>query len=284
MSKNLIIGVALGYSVDTLKPFVLSLRRYYQDYVVFVVNQVSPELEDFCAEHRVHTFIPNEPLSLATCIIDRHRHYHECISENFEDVESVLLADIRDIVFQDNPFKEFPKHALEFFSEPEVFKNCKHNSPWIAGVYGQARVDEISNNHVICCGTTMGSRAGILQYLETMIAEINRIESTGRKLAGGEDQPVHNHLVYDNRYTDFNINHTGIGPISTMHHSKTLTFNRSGQLLNDDGSVVAAIHQYDRCGSMSVVFVKNALNVTGKSGIRTAANYVANNFAEHDIG
>jgi hypothetical protein len=284
MSKNLIMGVALGYSVDKLKPFVLSLRRYYQDYVVFVVDSVSPELEDFCIQHGVHTFIPDEPMSPATCIIDRHRYYHDCISENFEDVESVLLADIRDIVFQDNPFKEAPKHELEFFAEPEVFKNCKSNAPWIAGVYGQARVDEIANEYIICCGTTIGSRAGILKYLETMTNEINRIESTGRKLMGGEDQPVHNHLVYNNAYTDYAINHNGTGLVSTMHHSTVLRFNRKGQLLNDDGTPTPVVHQYDRCGSLSTTFVKNALGLGGRPGIKISAEYAIANFFEHDLG
>jgi hypothetical protein len=284
MNKHLVMGVAMGYSVEKVKPFVISLRKHYDDYIVFVMSSVDEEMEKFCNDYNVYTFIPDEQMNLSTIIIDRHRYYYDCISANFEDVDSVLLADIRDIVFQDHPFKGYPVYDLEFFAEPEIFKHCNHNAPWIANVYGENRVKEIENEYVICCGTTLGTRSGILTYLETMINEIKNIESNGRKLSGGEDQPVHNHLVYNNIFTNFRINHNGKGLVSTMHHSKALTFNRQGQLLNDDGTPTPIVHQYDRCGPMSTIFLKNALNLKGREGILEPARYAVSNFYEHDLG
>jgi len=284
MSKHLVMGVAMGYSVEKIKPFIASLRQHYDDYIVLVLPKVDEPMEMFLNEYNVYSFIPDETMNISTVAIDRERYYHDCITANFEDVEAILLADIRDIVFQDHPFKNYPKHDLEFFAEPEIFKNCKHNSPWIAGVYGDNRVKEIENEYVICSGTTLGTRSGILKYLEIMIAEIERIEASGRKLSGGEDQPVHNHLVYNNVFQNFRINHNGKGLVCTMHHSKILTFNRKGILLNDDGTPIPIVHQYDRCGPMSTVFLKNALGLKGKQGILEPAQYAVNNFYEHDLG
>lgn len=283
MTKNLIMGVALGYSLDKVKPFVMSLRKYYDDYIVFVTDNVSDEMKKFYNDYNVHTYIPEEQMNKNTVIIDRHRYYYDCITSNFEDIESVFLVDIRDIVFQDNPFKDYPKYDLEFFAEPEIFKNCNHNSPWLRNVYGDDRVQKIANEYVVCCGTTMGSREGILNYLETMIEEIKRIESNGRKLSGGEDQPLHNHLVYNNVFKNFRINHSGKGLVATMHHSKTLNFNRKGYLLNDNGELTPVIHQYDRLGAFSLVFLKNALTVKGADGIRTVSKYATENFFDHDL-
>jgi hypothetical protein len=284
MSKNLVLGLASGYSVEKIKPFVLSFRQHSQDDMLFVMADVSEEMAKFCESNQVYTFIPDEPLQMQTCQINRYGIYLDCLEEYFLDAENILIADVRDIVFQSNPFADYPKKSLEFFAEPEFFKNCSHNAPWVAGIYGAERVNEIADQYVICSGTTMGTRAGMVEYLSTMVHEIQRLEQSGRLLYGGEDQPVHNHLVYDNKFTDFNINQNGIGPICTMHHAKTLSFNRAGQLLNDDGSVIPVVHQYDRCGPMSVAFVKTALSVKGKSGIKVAAEYASANFSEHDLG
>jgi hypothetical protein len=282
VSKNLIIGLAAGYSVDKIKPFVLSFRKHSQDDILLVMDKVLPDMAEFCEINYVYTCIPEEPLQLSTCQIKRYEIYLDCLEDHFADAENVLIADVRDVVFQSDLFAEYPKKSLEFFAEPEFFKNCQHNAPWVEGIYGKERVQEIADQYVICSGTTLGTRAGMIKYLKTMVGEFARLAEMGRPLSGGQDQPVHNHLVYDNKFTDFNINQNGSGPICTMHHSKSLTFNRSGQLLNDDGSVIPVVHQYDRCGAMSVVFLKNALGLTGK-GIRTAAEYAANNFFEHDL-
>lgn len=284
MSKNLVLGLAAGYRIDKIKPFVLSFRQHCQDDLLFVMSDVSEEMADFCVKNQVYTFIPEEPLQLQTCQLKRYEIYLDCLQEYFSDAENVLIADVRDIVFQSNPFENYPKRSLEFFAEPEFFRNCNHNGPWIAGIYGPDRLQQVGDEYVICSGTTMGTRAGMIEYLEAMTEEIRRLENLGKVLRGGHDQPIHNHLVYDQKFSDFNINQNGIGPICTMHHSTVLSFNRQGQLLNNDGSVIPVVHQYDRCGPMSVVFVKNALNVKGKAGIRAAAEYAASNFFEHDLG
>jgi hypothetical protein len=282
--KNLVIGLATGYSVDRITPFVTSFRQHSQDNLLFVTDNLSDDMVEFCEKNQIYTIIPNEPLQLHTCQIKRYEIYLDCLESHFLDVANVLISDVRDVIFQSNPFSEYPKKSLEFFAEPEFFKNCKHNAPWVAGIYGKDRAQEIFDQYVICSGTTMGTRQSMVAYLTSMVNEIKRLSDMGRPLSGGEDQPVHNHLVYDNKFTDFNINQNGSGPICTMHHAKVLTFNRAGQLLNDDGSVIPVVHQYDRCGPMSVVFVKNALKGYGREGIIAAATHAANNFAAHDLG
>jgi hypothetical protein len=284
MSKNLIMGMVFGYSIEKIKPFVLSLRQHYQDDILFVTDNVSPEQQEFFDTHSVYTLIPETPLIRHTCQVERYKIYLECINDHFSECKNILIADVRDVVFQSDPFAEYPKHAIEFFAEPELFKNCTHNAPWLANIYGVNRVNQIAEQYVICSGTTMGTRLGMVEYLQAMVNEVSRLDISGRTLHGGEDQPVHNHLVYNDQFSDYSINQNGIGPISTMHHAKVLSFNRDGQLLNDNGTVVPVVHQYDRCGPMSVVFVKKSLGVHGKAGIIESANYAANNFPEHDLG
>jgi hypothetical protein len=284
MATNLVLGATLGYDVEKIKPFVISFRQHSNDYISFVTANIDQDMQAFCKTHKVNIFTPADPVNRSTIQVQRYQYYRQLIIDQYPDVDAVLLSDVRDVVFQRNPFLEQLKYDLEFFAEPEIFKNCKHNAPWVAGLYGHERVNEIGSEFVICSGTTIGSRAGILQYLDTMITEITRLQSQGRTPQGGEDQPIHNHLVYNNCFTNYRINHNGQGLVATMHHSKTLTFNRQGHLLDDNGLTVPIVHQYDRCGPMSLVFLKNALGLTGKNGIGESAIYAINNFYEHDLG
>jgi hypothetical protein len=282
--NNLVLGAAFGYTVDKMKPFVLSLRRYYSGIIVFVVDKVTDETEKFFEDNEIYTYIPDEPLTKEFGNVTRFKHYLDCIEENFENIDNIFLADIRDIVFQSDPFADYPKHNIEFFAEPELFKNCiEHNAPWYAGLYGMEKLKEIETEYVLCAGTTMGNRETILKYIKELLGEVNRLASIGRA-HGTCDQAVHNHLAYTGVFDDQRINHNGTGLVSTMHHSKVLSFNRQGQLLNNDGTPTPVIHQYDRCGPMSTVFLKNALGLKGRQGIRVSADYAISNFFEHDLG
>lgn len=280
--KNLVLGAAFGYDIDKVKPFVISLRQHYDGLVVFVVNNVDSNLNDFYNEYNIYTYEPDQPLNRAYGNVDRFRHYVDCL-ENFEDIHNILLTDIRDVVFQSDPFADYPTHAMEFFAEPELFGRCNHNGPWYAGLYGSEELTKIYEEYVLCAGTTMGTKNEIIRYIELLIEEIGNLEQQG-KAHGTCDQAVHNRLVYTGQFSDYRINQNGKGLVSTMHHSKTLTFNRQGQLLNDDGTPTPIVHQYDRCGPMSTIFLKNALGLKGREGILEPARYAVTNFYEHDLG
>jgi hypothetical protein len=282
MSKNLVMGMSCGYDLEKIKPFILSLRQYYNDDIVVLIDRVTADHDKFFEDNRVYSYIPDDPLVRNTCQLTRYEHYLNCINDHFQDVDNILIADIRDVVFQSDPFAEYPKHSLEFFAESVLFKNCVHNTPWVAANYGQQRVSQIGEKNVICSGTTMGTRKGIIEYCQAMSNEIKRFALAGRPIVGW-DQPLHNHLIYSNIFNDYSINYNGIGPVSTMHYFTQLTFNRKGLLLNDDGKVTPIVHQYDRCGPMGTVFVKNALNGKGRAGMKAAADYAIANFFEHDL-
>ena len=281
---NLVLGAAFNYTKDQVKPFLLSLRQHYSDEIVLLINdQTDQQTLDFYEENSVYTYIPDETLTRDTGNVRRFYHYLDCL-EHFEHTDNILLTDVRDVIFQSDPFENYPQHQLEFFAEPEIFENCtKHNSPWYMNLYGKELLDKISKQYILCAGTTMGKKDQIIFYIKSLIDEIERLIKLG-KAHGTCDQAVHNHLVYSNIFENYRINHNGSGLVSTMHHSKVLRFNRQGYMLNDDDTVTPIVHQYDRCGYMSAVFLKNALSLKGSNGIKAAAEYAAKHFPEHDLG
>jgi hypothetical protein len=76
---------------------------------------------------------------------------------------------------------------------------------------------------------------------------------------------------------------TGDDAMATMHHAKTLTFDRQGYLLSNAGNRIAMVHQYDRCGFSGLNFIKNAMQVAGPSGLEVVARYAVRNVPAHDL-
>lgn len=258
--KQLIVGVAYGYSIELLEPFFKSLRRHYQGDCVIVTPQLNEKETAFYEKHNIFTFELEEKIQPKDIQIERYEIYKSILDENFLDSEQILLTDVRDVMFQDDPFKGSKNAELEFFYEPCLFRNCTANWPWMGGVYGKPGMDMVADEWIICGGTIMGKRASVMYYIDTMIEEVNRVRSTGRPLYQGEDQPLCNYLIYSGRFENPVFHHNGEGPITTVHHQQQLTFDRKGRLLNKDGTPTPVVHQWDRADACKSVLEKHAMN------------------------
>jgi hypothetical protein len=259
MSK-LIMGAAYGYKTKLLEPFIKSLRRNWDGDCLLVVHPLSDEEHKFYEKYNIATFeLEDEIKNPKDIQVMRYDIYKGILEDNFLDVKQILISDIRDVMFQDDPFRGSNGAELEFFLEPCLFKDCTANWPWVGGIYGREGMDVVAAQRIVCSGTTMGTRAGVLRYINTMITEINRIRDTGRPLYQGEDQPIHNYLIYTDHFHGSVFHNNGEGPITTVHHQQQLTFDRQGRLLNLDGTPTPVIHQWDRADACKSVLERTAL-------------------------
>ena len=111
----------------------------------------------------------------------------------------------------------------------------------------------------------MGTREGIVLYLNSIIDEIFRMVV----LRGGNnmdhhnpvvDQPCHGYLIYNETFPDSKLYLSGHGPVATMNDHNKMIFDKEGNLLNEDGSIVAVVHQWDRTGYFKDHFYKRAIS------------------------
>jgi len=267
MEKNLIIGLAFGYNAQQIQNFVLSFRQYSDDAVLIISDNDTAEFTDFLNQYNVYNLVYNESALVMTARWELPR---DALEEHFLDVENVILSDIRDVVFQDNPFNYLSGKDFDFSSEPETVGGCtQHNSVWIRNIYGDAVLDEIKDQQILCCGVTAGKRSAVIELCNMLLEEAKQVSQF-------IDQASLNVLYGRGCFPNSKVHLTGGPFVATMHHSKTLTFDRQGYLLGDNGKRVAIVHQYDRCESMSIPFIKNALSLKGKEGIVQSATHAAN--------
>ncbi len=176
----------------------------------------------------------------------RYTHYLNYIQQLTPPVDYVMLSDVRDVIFQRDPFDHHFDNDLEVFLEsPSItIGNEPFNRGWIKNLYGEKTLHELSSNTVCCSGTTMGTRAGMERYLRLMIAELERHD----RPLGSHDQGVHNFLLRTNQFQPVTIYHNGESPVLTMgmEAARMLSQNEEQEILNLNGQVAPVVHQYDR--------------------------------------
>lgn len=282
MSKNLVIGLAIGYNVEKIQNFILSLRQYYSDAVLFVLDKENNEVLEFFDKNNIHSIILDEPVNLQIIGFERWQIYKDMINEYFPDVENILTSDVRDVVFQGNPFDHFTDAELEFSTEPLKIGECvEHNALWIKNIYGDDVLEEVKDNWILCAGVVGGKKSGILRLCDLLIEEGERLKAINRLTF--TDQASLNVLYGQGKCPTGTLHLTGDDVMATMHHAKTLTFDRQGFLLSNNGNRIAMVHQYDRCGFSGLNFIKNALQVQGPAGVKIVSDYAAKNVPAHDL-
>lgn len=213
----------------------------------------------------------------------------------------IMLCDLRDVIFQSNPFKyrtfEWlpPVSQLTLFKEAHpnaVIGRCGFNSQWIKSCYGKEALRGIGHNTVICSGVTFGTRDAILAYTYLMTKQLN---PTVRRLSSnsstelhnnacattGMDQGFHNWLYYSgqlDRILDVRVFQQGEGPVNTVgaffgvRRKIKWTLEKWGilegkapkaNILNWNGDISPVVHQLDR-------FIAN---VTGELNVMNGLSY-----------
>lgn len=242
---DLILGYATGYEAADVAVFVRSLRAVYAGPVVLVTDQ-EPALLAFLAEHDV---APVPPARLPDGawrphpVMQRFAAFDRLMSER-PWARSVLMTDVRDVVFQAPPFDPPPLKS-EFFVEYDGgLKGHAFNMKYLRGVGGEDVARALADKPCVCVGTVMGPRESMIRFCRTllMLAAIPRSEIGG---AFGADQAACNialHLGLVEGEASPNY-----GRIATIGLTPSADLSLAdGRIVNPDGGISAIVHQYDR--------------------------------------
>jgi len=109
----------------------------------------------------------------------------------------VLITDMRDTIFQRNPFgpEAPPVTGLQVFQEHYTIRTTHWLVDWPVGDCKGVHYDE----PMLCSGTTIGTRKAMLDYLSLMHTEMNTWMNTTKCCCfdtNGDDQSMHNYLYY----------------------------------------------------------------------------------------
>lgn len=253
-ARSLVMGLAANYGAAELAPFVLSLRQsgYIGD-VVLLTYGCTAQAAEFLRAHRVRmvpfTGLSAMPMSMNSARMFRYLDWFIELFLNAPDhIEygRVLLTDVRDVVFQGDPFAEPPEGRVQFFLETErTIGSCPINGDWMTRAYGPVVAREMANRPVSCAGTVMGSPDGLLEYLAHMVRDILAVPTHHR--FSGVDQAIHNRILALGHLEGTVAVPNGRTVMTVPSESPTgMRLLPDGRIADQAGRCSAVVHQYDR--------------------------------------
>ncbi len=174
--------------------------------------------------------------------------------------DKLMFADVRDTIFQRDPFSIIDKPGFYAFQEavPTTIRQCGWNKGWVQDCFGAGMINEIGDQVVSCSGTSLASWSAAMEYVNLMADELSRNPSRCER--NGVDQGMHNVWVYA-ASKNARLKAGGIhifsnerGPIATVQSMKTLHRDRFGRVVNEAREVVAVVHQYDRSDELKAQY------------------------------
>jgi hypothetical protein len=274
--KNLILGLMAGMSLEQIKPFFLSLEKSgYRGDVCVLVQDLAPEALAFLRARGVNlvpfqkSFLkPKWSRLVGLCkpflkpaqrqllneqwlLTYLHRqsarivYFRSFLAECGRDYNHVMVADIRDILFQKDPFAfQIPDGLCVFMENASQTIGANFsNATWIRDGFGQTVLNEIKDKPIICSGTIFGTSAAMLDYFERVI----RLFFTC-KTVKTIDQATCNVVIHTQPPKPLHRFDNDTGPVLTMAEMdpRQFRFNEQGFLINQTGQAFHTLHQYDR--------------------------------------
>ena len=209
---------------------------------------------------RLGPFAPATLRTLPFClsyVFARHFYHVQLLQEIADTTEAVLLADVRDVVFEGDIFKHLGEGLL-MGAEPQRMRDSAWNMRSMLRIRTDEDVMHLLDKQVLCAGVILGSLAHVQAYVKAMIQEIaaNLRHVAMRK----GDQGIHNLVVWTERVgLPIEVSVNGKGPIWTIGLLDDTDLGRlglNGKHESPDHHAPAIIHQYDRHPQLNQLYAE----------------------------
>ncbi|WP_207479913.1 hypothetical protein [Arenibaculum pallidiluteum] len=245
------MGYATGYDTEKISVFVRSLREHSDCRIALFVREADfGALSGFFREHGVDAVLVEGGSQARRfqphIVLGRFMGYVSAL-RSYPAASRVLLTDIRDVMFQGDPFPA-GSPPLELFVEYERGTIREHgaNYRWMRRAVGDSLTRRLAGCPCICAGTILGHRENVLALLNVMLI-MAAIPRSSLTRTFGIDQSILNFAAHSGALPNAVIRQN-YGHVATIGKSNGAGFSIApdGRVLNPDGSASAIVHQYDR--------------------------------------
>ncbi len=248
--RNLVLGALASRKVSAPRLFIETLKASGADAdVVVFVHDIAPEIERYLRDNGV-TLVPfrhwrpwNGPVHAWRYVLfARYATQHQA------QYRAILTSDLRDVLFQSDPFAQMPDARVRFFLECGTYTHgtTHHYAKWLRIFANRQLREALWDKPVSCCGVTIGGATEMAAYLDAMARWIKRVPPIIRQRLGA-DSIAHNVLAYTGRQMN-GVVEPNNGLVATMglEPPGVYVVDAKGRFATQDGHVSAICHQYDR--------------------------------------
>lgn len=240
-----VLGYAVGYGIAEVAPFVRSLRAVFTGQIILVVDRKS-SLLSWLKDHGVEAVIAADRMLHWTPhpVVARFAVYAQ-ILQGRPDIRQAIITDVRDVVFQGDPFAQ-ATNQLQFFVEAEGLALADHafNQKHLQALFGGGLARDLGRRACVCVGVVAGPTGAVLRFCRAilLLCAIPRSSIGG---AFGADQAACNVIAHLNLVGgEIRPNYGRVATIGLTAPERLRL--EDGLILNPDGGASAIVHQYDR--------------------------------------
>ena len=244
---DVILGCATGYTADELGIFVQSMRKVHKGPAGLLVYN-DEQVMAFLNSHDILALVIPRQDNPALHIAVRRFAYIANALRMHQHWGRAFVCDTRDVAFQRSPFEDpLPNSGLEVHQERETGLLGDHaaTKKWTRRAFGNRAFEAIADQAALCVGSMVFARQQGLALLAVMdvLFAIPRANIGG---AFGTDQAALNYAVHAQLVdADIAPNLERVATIGAVRPD--LEARPDGRLVNQNGSMPAVIHQFDRC-------------------------------------
>lgn len=305
MAKNLVIGAVTDYEYDKIAPWLQSLKQTgYDGHIAVVAYNMSAATAAKLVEEGVtyifgfekdinDNFVYSNKNNTFSIMIERFAHMWYFIDKIKDEVGYVVATDVRDVIFQTNPFNFFDDEEIVSREKLLVVgtENLKYqDEPWgknnMIQSFGPILYEYCKDTPIYCAGVIAGERRHVMDLFMNIFL-LCRGAPSQVPGGGGPDQaalnialsfePFRKITKFTNPEDDFVVHagtttyaiKSGSGDIgfsymqdpSVLHtYEKKLLHHEpviiDGQICNHAGRPYSIVHQWDRVNEWRSIIEK----------------------------
>ena len=241
---DLIIGAWWYLPARDLEPFLGSLRHttFNGDVCVLVGDAPEDVIEVLLAHGVIVDRLRRFGAGMTVDRYARYCGYLDFITRHADRYDAVLLADLRDVVFQSNPFERPLPADIVYTYERCLIGDNPIVRQRIAHKYGDDAAHNLRDFPLSCCGATFGTVPGIVRYLLAMTQSLFTLPVP---LAFHTDQVIHNHIVHLRALRGAWLDASD-GAVSNIEHTPEESVAIGADEVLIDAKQVPVLHQWQK--------------------------------------
>jgi hypothetical protein len=267
--QNLVLGIDYNVGINELRIFLASLRSSgcTAEVVLFIGSPITVRKRAL-ADRYVTKFVEYDFAEMnrthGPVGVHRFSLYRKFLETQRDRYELILHTDVRDVVFQEDPFARIEAYGGGVFfleSDHLLIGNSYTNTVWMTEnctVYQHEKMLERTQYRLrSCSGNMYGTAEAVFTYAQMMEEEQQRTahvqrDAHGNIISGGwcADQAIHQALLWTGKFAarmkNITLHRNEDGPLCTMGDVPHFSIDDIWDVRNMNGEVCAVVHQYDR--------------------------------------
>lgn len=249
-SRKLILGAWFGRQSGVPTAFVESAYASIPNLkIVIFCNRISTEAENYFKNMNV-SMVPFNTVKLWHGPLHTYRFvlFARYASQHSSQFDCIMTTDVRDVVFQRDPFAELRTGDVHFFLErdEDTLKSNRHYAKWMTRFVDSRRRLQCEEETPTCCGVIAGGSEEMAKYLSILSHHIQRLGLT-RRHKFGADSALHNLICHVTKEVPGVLveNNRLVANMGTEPDDQYVV-DSAGVIRLHNGHAPAVCHQYER--------------------------------------